>query len=76
MAGHYRKFPKGNRARFALYQRKLREQMGDKAYEEMLAQADNRGFVWFGIIFIVVAGRPLFLARVHRAMSAVPATPR
>ncbi len=56
MAGRYEKFPPGDSARFALEQRKLREQMGDKAYDKMIAETDNRGFVWFGAIFTIAMG--------------------
>lgn len=60
MAGNNQKFSHTNDARFQLEQRQLRESMGDEAYEKMIASTDNRGFFWFGIVFIVTLGAVVF----------------
>ncbi len=45
--------PHHGEARRGLQQRLEREEMGEAEYDKMVAQANNRGFTIFGIVFII-----------------------
>lgn len=49
-----------NEARSALRQAQQRKSMGDEAYERMVAEGKSRGFVWFGLAFVIVLGIVFF----------------
>lgn len=53
MPQHFKQMQHGrNEARNLLNQRLTREEMGDEAYEKMIASNDDRSFKIFGMVFI------------------------
>lgn len=56
MAGHFhnRAFERNNRARKALHDRLLREEIGDEDYQKLVSGTDDRPFKWFGLAFVLV----------------------
>lgn len=54
MSRHFNQISHGRSARRLLEERRQREEMGDEAYEKQASYTDNREFVIFGIVFMIV----------------------
>ncbi|MBX3567087.1 MAG: hypothetical protein KF914_03460 [Rhizobiaceae bacterium] len=57
MSQYYKQMqPASNDARSKLQQRLAREEMGDEAYDKMVAAHDDRAFKLFGVVFVALFG--------------------